>query len=342
MRPVINARSVFKASCLLLACSLARGQATQGATPEAPGDLIDLGGYRIHLWCMGKGEPTVVLSAGSGDFSFDWSLVQPEIARTTRVCSYDRGGEAWSGLGPSPRTTMQEAFDLRRALQKDLLPGPYLLVGHSLGGFLAETFVSQYPGDVAGLILIDASNWNSLLNINGRIARMREFSKNRAVPAPRSQVAAGDALSPEAIKSIQDFVKQYDMAPRIEPPFDQLPANAQHWRLWALAQPSHWAATQDDYFGEEAQLLAQSAGRSTSPLGDLPLIVLSRKTPENPNDIDRDHEVHQRELAKLSRQGQLIFVPRSGHHIQLDQPGAVISAVTRMVTEIRSNAGPGK
>jgi len=341
MRLESIARSVFNAACLLLACGVAPGQATQVARPAAPGDLIDLGGYRMHLWCMGKGEPTVVLSAGSGDFSFDWSLVQSEIAKTTRVCSYDRGGEAWSELGPSPLTSTQEAFDLRRALKKALLSGPYLLVGHSLGGFLAETFASQYPKDVAGLVLVDASNWNSMLNINGKTAPMQAFSKNRVVPAPRTHIAAGDALSPEAIKAIQDFVKQYDMGPRIESPFDKLPANAQRWRLWALAQPSHWAATQDDYFGEEAQLLAQWAGQSASPLGDLPLVVLSRKTPENPSDIDKDHEIHQRELTELSRRGQLTFVPGSGHHIQLDQPAAVISAVTRMAKEIRSNAVPG-
>lgn len=339
MRPETAVRSVFNASCLLLACSLAQSQSAQVAKPEAPGNRVDLGGYRMHLWCMGKGEPTVVLSSGSGDFSFDWSLVQPEIARTTRVCAYDRGGEAWSDLGPSPLTRMQEAFDLRRALQKSGIPGPYLLVGHSLGGFLAEIFVSQYPKDVAGLVLVDASNWNSLLNINGKTAPMLAFSKNLVVPVPRSQIAASDALTPEAIKAIQDFVKQYDMGPKIEPPFDKLPANAQRWRLWALAQPSHWAATQDDYFGEEAQQLSQWAGRSSAPLGDLPLVVLSRKTPDSPNDIDKDHETHQRELATLSRRGQLIFVPESGHHIQLDQPAAVISAVTGTVTEIRTHSG---
>jgi pimeloyl-ACP methyl ester carboxylesterase len=340
MRLEIIARAAFNASCLLLSCALAHGQSAQSAKPEAPGNLIDLGGYHMHLWCMGKGEPTVVLSAGSGDFSFDWSLVLPEIAKTTRVCSYDRGGEAWSDLGPGPLTRLQEAFDLRRALQKSGIPGPYLLVGHSLGGFLAEIFASQYPKDVSGLVLVDATGWNSLMNINGKTAPIAAFSKNRTIPAPRSHIAPNDALSPEAIKGIQDFVKQYDMGPKIEPPFDKLPANAQRWRLWALGQTPHWAATQDDYFGEEAQLLLQWVAKSASPLGDLPLVVLSRKTPDNPNDLDKDHEIHQRELALLSRRGQLIFVPDSGHHIQLDQPAAVLSAVASMVTEIRTHAGP--
>lgn len=334
-----TARSLFQTCCLFLVCALAPCQPVAIAKPDSPGELIDLGGYQMHLWCMGKGEPTVVLSAGSGDFSFDWYLVQPGIAKTTRVCSYDRGGEAWSDLGPSPLTRRQEAFDLRRALQMAHIPAPYLLVGHSLGGFLAETFVSVYPRDVSGLVLVDASDWNSLQNINGRTAAMQVFSKNRRVPDARSHFEKSDALSPQAITAIQDFVKQYDMVPRIEPPYDKLPNKVQHWRLWALAQPSHWAATQNDFFGEEAQLLAQWAGASDSPLGDIPLVVLSRKTPENPNEIDKDHEVHQRELARLSRRSKLVFVPDSGHHIQLDQPAAVISATAEMAAEIRLHNG---
>src|SRR5437667_5108823 len=93
------------------------------AQPPAPGQLIDLGGYKMHLLCTGKGSPTVILSPGSGDFSFDWALVQPSIAKLTRVCSYDRAGEAWSDLGPVPRTQTQEAFDLRRALIKAHIKG---------------------------------------------------------------------------------------------------------------------------------------------------------------------------------------------------------------------------
>lgn len=325
--------------CLLLMPVQSQAQEAAVQQPGAPGKLVDLGGYRLHLWCMGKGTPTVVLSAGSGDFSFDWSLVQPEIAKTTRVCSYDRGGEAWSELGPSPLTRVQEAYDLRRALRSAKIKGPCLLVGHSLGGFLAEIFVSKYPADVAGMVLVDASNWNSLLNINGKTGTAQSFSKNRAIPEPRSHVLASDALSPAATKAIQDFVRDYDMGPKIEPPYNQLPTNVQQWRLWALGQTMHWAATQDEYFGEEAEELARWAGKQETPLGDLPLTVISRKSPENPNELDKDHEVHQRELAKLSSRGRLITVANSGHHIQLDQPVAVISVVTSMVAEIRGRVG---
>ena len=322
---------IFLSSCALVSASAEK----VGSPPRPPGRMVDLGGYRMHLWCTGKGAPAVVLSPGSGDFSFDWYLVQTEVAKTTRVCSYDRGGEAWSDLGPSPLTARQEVFDLRRALLAAEISGPYVLVGHSLGGFIDEVFVSQYPQDVAGIVLVDATGWNSLLNINGKQAPLREFTHNRTIPTPRSHVILEDALSPDAIEKIQSFVKQYKMVPSIEPPFDKLPAQEQAWRLWALAKPSHWAATQDPYFGEQAQELYLWAGKAAHPLGHLPLIVLSRKTPDQPSAIDLDHETHQHELVALSDQGELIFVPNTGHHIHLDRPDAVTSAIARILIQVR-------
>src|SRR5919112_1704581 len=90
----------------------------QNAAPRPPGRLVDVGGYRLHLNCTGGGGPAVVLIAGAGDFSFDWSLVQPQLSRFARVCSYDRAGLAWSDLGPTPRTMRQDAHELRLLLAR--------------------------------------------------------------------------------------------------------------------------------------------------------------------------------------------------------------------------------
>jgi pimeloyl-ACP methyl ester carboxylesterase len=212
------------------------------------------------------------------------------------------------------------------------------MVGHSLGGFIDEVFVSKYLEDVAGLVLVDATGWNSLLNVNGKQAPMREFTQNRTIPAPRSQVIPSDALSQDAIEKIQAFVNQHNMVPNIESPCDKLPAQEQAWRLWALAQPSHWAATQDSYFGEEAQKLYLWAGSAAHPLGNLPLIVLSRKTPDKPSAIDLDHETHQHELVALSSKGELVFVAGTGHHIQIDRPDAVTAAIARILMQLRKAA----
>ena len=98
------------------------------------------GGYKPHLWCTGTGDATVVMSSGSGDTSFDWALVQPRVAESTRACTYDRGHEAWGDLGPVPRTMRQEAFDLRRLLAKAGVKAPYILVGQSMGASVARVF----------------------------------------------------------------------------------------------------------------------------------------------------------------------------------------------------------
>ncbi len=97
-----------------------------------PGELVDVGGYRLHINCTGSGSPTVVIEAGLGDWSTSWGFVQPEVAKTTQVCTYDRAGMGWSEAGPLPRDAAQFAKELHTLLQSANIPGPYVMVGHSL------------------------------------------------------------------------------------------------------------------------------------------------------------------------------------------------------------------
>src|ERR1700733_5181884 len=93
----------------------------------APGQLVDIGGHRLHLWCTGTGSPVVVLEAGGGGNVLEWNRVQPDVAKTTRVCSYDRAGFGWSELGPNPRTAEQIVSELHALLQAAHVPAPYVL-----------------------------------------------------------------------------------------------------------------------------------------------------------------------------------------------------------------------
>ena len=331
---------ISHASALVLASAIvaAAVPAQSASAPPPPGKLIDLGGYKLHLNCTGSGSPTVVLSAGSGDLSTDWALVQPKVAAFARVCSYDRSGTAWSDLGPKPRTIYQEAFDLERLLRAAGERAPYIVVGQSLGGMVARVFAEQYPGQTAGVVLVDAYSEDAQLSLNGKLTRMRLLAKDRPIPAPRSAVTADDAMTATELKNSQDFIKDFIGTPKIEPPFDKLPADAQRARLWAVLQPKSMAGG-DDYLAEvSAKVYAESQSKA-HPLGDIPLIVLARSRSDYPPEVaailTREHDAQQAKFATLSTKGTEIVVPNAGHHIQLDAPDVVIDAIRRLVDRTR-------
>src|SRR6188472_3223117 len=128
------------------------------AANPAPGQLVDIGGYRLHLWCTGSGTPAVILDNGLGGSSAGWGFVQPDVARFTRVCSYDRAGMGYSDPGPSPRTARRIASELNELLARSGMPGPVVLVGESIAGFTVRVFASDHPERAAGLVLVDASH----------------------------------------------------------------------------------------------------------------------------------------------------------------------------------------
>jgi pimeloyl-ACP methyl ester carboxylesterase len=122
-----------------------------------PGEMVDVGGYSLHINCVGQGSPTVVLDAGSGGFSAQWVRVQQEVSDTPRVCAYDRAGMGWSEMGPEPRDARQISGELHTLLSKAGIEGPYVLAGHSFGGMYMQTYAARYPEEVAGVTLVDSS-----------------------------------------------------------------------------------------------------------------------------------------------------------------------------------------
>jgi pimeloyl-ACP methyl ester carboxylesterase len=347
--------SVATAAAALLCLSppAAAGQQSAGApAPKAPGRLVDVGGYRLHLDCKGRGGPAVVLLAGGGDFSFDWGLVQPAVSRFARVCSYDRAGLAWSDLGPVPRTMRQEAHELRVLLERANVRGPYVLVGHSLGGLIARVFAESYAGDVAGLVLVDATSEDTTLMIGGKLARVREFAKGKTVPPP--QTLQSSPPRPPAADDLKqaELNRQMFGPPKIAPPFDRLPKQAQAWRLWALSNPKLSGAA-EDFWAEELQAMYVATAKSKYRLGDVPLVVVipSKKGDEKPPgevsaaDWERlRSEKRQQKLAfaDLARGGRVVFAEGSGHHVQLDAPEVVVGAIRETVAAARRRTRPGR
>ena len=160
MQPKIVIRSSIprNATCaalLLLACSFSSAQTS--SNPSPPGRMINIGGRMLHLNCSGQGSPTVVLEAGLGDSSLAWALVQPKLATTTRVCSYDRAGTAWSHDAGPQHGLSHAADDLDSLLRISGEHPPYLLVGHSWGGWLITVYGRRHLENVAGIVLVDSS-----------------------------------------------------------------------------------------------------------------------------------------------------------------------------------------
>jgi pimeloyl-ACP methyl ester carboxylesterase len=155
-------RLLYPVLVVLALASIGGGYQTVSEAADAkaypmPGQLIDVGGHRLHLNCTGSGGPTVVLEPGAGGTSSDFGWVAPALARDTRVCVYDRAGRGWSEPADTPQDGAQIATDLHTLLQRGNVPGPYVLAGHSFGGLYALTFAARYPDEVAGLVLVDST-----------------------------------------------------------------------------------------------------------------------------------------------------------------------------------------
>src|SRR5215212_4460165 len=154
---VVLLLATFLALALPMGVNAREGASTEApATPWPVGTRVDIGGRALFISCTGVGSPTVVLEAGSGNGADTWAGVQPEVARFTRVCSYDRAGLGQSDLAPKGVRTVQDSVgDLHALLTAAAIPGPIILVGHSVGGLIVRLYASQYPDDVAGAVLID-------------------------------------------------------------------------------------------------------------------------------------------------------------------------------------------
>jgi pimeloyl-ACP methyl ester carboxylesterase len=188
-----------------------------------PGEMVDVGGYSLHINCVGQGSPTVVLDAGSGGFSAQWVRVQREVSGTTRVCAYDRAGMGWSEMGPEPRDAKQISSELHTLLIKAGIEGPYVLVGHSFGGLYMQTYAARYPDEVAGMALVDSSHPEqfsyrpvardsyepqkqifAVTSLLARIGVVRLLYKLSPAPPelPQQQRAQIDALTPSTRQAV--------------------------------------------------------------------------------------------------------------------------------------------
>lgn len=272
-----------------------------------PGQLVDVGGYRLHIHCTGTGSPTVIIDAGLGDWSTTWGFVQDEAAKTTRVCTYDRAGLGWSEAGPLPRDAAQHAKELHTLLQNAQIPGPYVMVGHSLGGLDVRVFVQNYSSEVVGVVLVDSTN-------------PKQITQAPTSEAPSQPFSWKALLARFGIARL--LVKLPVLAPAMPP--------GQEAYYPRYIRPESFQTEANEYAGVPASA-AQAAVVET--FGDLPLMVLTAKLNfQLPN-----WQELQAELPQLSSNSQQLFAENSGHNIQIEEPKAVISAIVKMVDLVRQS-----
>ena len=315
-------RIVFSAG-ILLATLAAVGLLVQAASSAlaprrypAPGELVDVGGHRLHLYCLAQGSPTVIPETGL-DYSSNvtvWGFVQPRLAEITCTCAYDRAGFGWSEDGPLPRDSRTIVRELKTLLSNARIAPPYVLVAHSLGGLHMRLYASTYPEDVAGMVLIDASY---------------EEQVHR--------------LPPEIIESGEEEMALYNLCRFVAPMglvrlldvFDNsaLPGHLQPAAGVLTNQSRLCRSVLAEYAGTET-LEEQLTGAES--LGDLPLVVLSAGKKPDPDDLLAQEvytvwqELQKEHVARSSNSMQMIAA-ESGHYIQLEQPELVVEAVRTLL-----------
>jgi pimeloyl-ACP methyl ester carboxylesterase len=284
------------------------------------GQLVDVGGYRLHLACEGAGSPTVILEAGAGNVGLHWALVQPQVATQTRVCVYDRGGMGWSDPSPRPRTPAVMAEELATLLERAGVEGPYVLAAHSLGGVVARQFTLAHPQDVVGMVLVDSATEQQLARF----------------PEPIRNAGNGQQL-PLRLMHLAANIGILALNPAILPPPAQLPADT------AATVQALVAASGKMIGAFQAELAAVNADTTppTTSLGDIPLVVLRHGRNDLPvqgavtADVVQEYEAiwaeMQDELAALSPHGRVVVAEGSGHDIHLERPDLVIDAITEVV-----------
>jgi pimeloyl-ACP methyl ester carboxylesterase len=275
-----------------------------------PGQLTNVGEYNMHIYCTGEGSPTVILEAGLNDFFVTWSKVQPEIAKQTRVCSYDRAGLGWSERNPDPRTSQSMVQELHTLLANTGIDGPYILVGHSFGGILMRLFAARFPYDVAGMVLVDSAHEQQIV----RLPMLQEQSNQLVSQFHTFSIMSSFglmALTPTAIpnRGFSDDVYQ------------------QYQAVLATTRYFDGAIAETESFYSPTDVLPLVG------LGDLPLVVISHGIPDGAlGELEEEWTRMQQELSDLSSKSTHIIANNSGHYIQLEEPQIVVESILKLVT----------
>jgi pimeloyl-ACP methyl ester carboxylesterase len=320
-RALVGLASVIAVGASVGAIYEVRSTARDLAATPAPGVLVDIGGYRLHLWCTGSGEPTVVLDTGLGGTSFDWGGVQPAVARFARVCSYDRAGMGYSDAGPGPRTAQQIANELKALQERGDVRQPAILVGASVAAWNVRLFASAHEDRVAGIVLVDPRHEQQ---------------------GPRL-AAAGDRETPpwiEWVTRLAPVLGHLGIArvagvgpgpsPSVLSPAVRGFAQATRFRAASLIAASSELGS--------AQESAEQVARSRRML-NVPLVIVSAGQRQSTR-IGTVLEELQKDHLQLSTRSCRIVAMGAGHAVAFQQPEVVVDAIRAVVVAARTDSVP--
>jgi len=310
-------------SLLAMAAALLAGSSAYNAfelkltwtTHPPPGALYAVNGARMHIDCMGTGEPTIILDDGFGNNATVWQEVQPELAKTTRVCSYDRAGSGWSDPQPGPRDANQIVDQQHALLQQAGITGPIVLMGHSIAGLYVRAYATRFPEDVAGIVFVDGSSPEQF-----KIPAIADEVNKQSWLLPRAIMILG---LPRAMWTVTKT------APGLPPNAGRDEAEAEfHSHIGALAVEMR-------SFFRSGDEVAQ-----TGPYGALPILVLSEDTAKPGNEAMAPFAAPwnqmQENLKKLSSRSRRIIAKNSSHYIQLDRADLIEKEVPVFIEEVRT------
>jgi pimeloyl-ACP methyl ester carboxylesterase len=304
----------------------------------------------MHLLCTGSGSPTVVMDAGLGGWSLDWSAVQPEVALSTRVCTYDRPGMGWSSPGPEPRDARHAVTELHALLTSGAIDGPLVLVGHSNGGLRVLLYAAEHPADVVGLVLVDPT---PISTDQEQFAALSPSQQGELLTLSKDQPSGSQGGGQPLIHLIQ-AARPLGIARLLS---DTILADSGYPHLTAELQAAYRAgvnrASYVSTIAAESQQRQASVDqvRQMGTLGDLPIAVLGSSSaaafygdPVQPGLSDRLLDLMQvmldgsrHAIADLSARGRVEAVAEAGHYIQFDRPDTVIQAIREMLVAASSS-----
>ncbi len=283
---------------------------------DHPGELVNIGTHQLHIYCLGQGSPSVIIDSGIGGFSLEWAEIQNRLSKDVRVCSYDRAGYGWSESGPEPRTTENISRELRRLLEKADIPGPYVLIGHSFGGYNVRYFASKYPELVAGMVLIDAAHPEQF---NTQEFKRVEYFRKK----PR----------------YKNSIRVSMFHPIIS---DRYPDENRRKALVLMStlKFKNTLLNELDYMEVSAR---QVSRKTNHPPYLFPVTILTRGKRLWPyDDLGERREQQwlrlQNDMQKISLQSRHYLAGQSGHIIHLDQPDFVIENIMATIIEARKQA----